>query len=107
MAVVLKTGKTYNPQISQSYGMDMTNGDYYGAIDTIEYNKAEKQCNFSLSIYSNEESRTNDKSVVDRLNFNFHGDNFDSQIGNDGITIPQAYARALADSRLADWESDE
>ena len=116
MALILNTGKTFNPSISDSYGIDMTGSDYYAVIDSTNYDKESKNCNFSVNVYGSEEIAANRKeidgrlgtaNVVDRINFNFNGDSFDESIGNDGITIPQAYALALADEQLSDWASDE
>ena len=106
MAIILKDGKTFNPAISKSYGIDMTNGDYYGVIDIIEYNKKEQMCMFSVNIYASKTARDNDDAVVDRFNFNFTGEAFE-QIGNNGLSITSAYTMILAKPELADWQSDE
>ena len=103
MANILKSGSTYAPNNNQ--GLDLTGSDYYGTIDRVDYNKADKQCNFSLDIYANATARSEGKSVVDRINFNFHDADFDSEIGNDGLSITQAYALSL--ETLTDWKSDE
>ena len=90
----------------------MTGSSYYGVIDSIEYDKNEKRCSFSMDIYGSKELRQSDDennhpSVVDRINFHFNDASFDESIGNQGLTVPQAYALSIADARLADWESDE
>ena len=105
MALILKTGKTFNPAISETFGKDMTGSDYYGVIDSIEYDKGEKTCYFTLEIYSDNTARIDDSSTVDNIIFNYTDDSFDSDIGDDGLTIPQAYSKAIAS--LTDWESDE
>jgi len=105
MAIQLKTDKTFNPTISQSYGVDMTGSNYYGVIDDIQYSKKEKACFFSLEIYGNKESRNDSGLVVERINFNFVGDEFDLHVGNTGLTVVQAYNIAL--NTLEDWKSDE
>jgi hypothetical protein len=105
MAVKLKTGRTYTPSIQESMGVDMTNGNYYGVIDRVDYDKQYKQCNFSVDVFGTETSRNNEGTVVDRINFSFSDDVFDSDIGSNGLTISNAYVNALA--TLADWESDE
>ena len=105
MAIKLKTGKTFNPEISGRYGIDMTNGDYYGVIDRVDYDKQYKECNFSVEVFGTKTSRNNGGTVVDRINFSFSDDVFDSAIGSNGLTISNAYVNALA--TLLDWESDE
>ena len=105
MGIQLKEGISFNPPISTSYGIDMTSSDYYGVIDNVEYNKKDKNCHFSVEIFCNCDARANNSTIVDRENFSFNGDTFDSEIGKDGLSIPQAYAKAL--ERLTDWQSDE
>jgi len=112
MANILKVGQIFNPSISANYGIDMSNSSYYGVIDSIEYNKNEKMCSFSLDIYGSKELRQSKTakhipSVVDRIVFNFVGDSFDEKIGKDGITVERAYALSLEDERLSNWQSDE
>ena len=103
MAIQLKSGETYSPNNNQ--GLDLTGSDYYGVIDRVEYNKADKQCFFSVDIYADATARNEGKTVVDRVNLTFVNSDFDTEIGTDGLTIPQAYAKAL--ETLTDWESDE
>lgn len=105
MAIILKETKSFNPAVSISYGVDMTNSNYYGVIDEITYDKNDKNCNFSLSIFGTKALRVEGGSSVDRINLSFHGDKFDLKIGNNGLTIPQAYVLAL--DLLPDWKSDE
>ena len=112
MANILKTGQTFNPSISAHYGVDMTGTTYYGVIDAIDFNKNEKRCSFSMDVYGSKELRqstdeANRPLIVDRITFNFMGDEFDASIGNTGLTVPQAYTLSLLDTRLTDWESDE
>jgi hypothetical protein len=103
MANILKAGSTYAPQNNQ--GLDLTGSDYYGVIDRIEYNKADKGCYFAVDIYVSSTARSEGKGVVDRIIFSFNEDEFDEKIGSDGLTIPQAYAKSL--ETLTDWTSDE
>ena len=103
MAIVLKASKTYSP--SNSYGLDLTSNSFYGVIDKLEYDKQNKFCGFTVEIYADQTARSGGRSPLDRLNFTFSGDDFDSQIGVDGLTIPNAYTKALV--TLTDWESDE
>jgi hypothetical protein len=105
MAIVLKENKTFNPDISDRFGVDMTNNTYYGAIDIIDYDKGQKQCNFTVDVYGTKSSREDGGIVVHRFNFNFTDNAFDIQIGNGGISVEQAYNKAL--ETLTDWESDE
>lgn len=105
MALVLKSGKTYSPDISNQYGMDLTGSDFYAVIDDITYNKKQRQCSFPVDIYSNASARENDLSIVARIMFNFNEDIFDSEIGNNGIDVTTAYEKAVL--VLIDWESDE
>ena len=105
MAIKLITGKTYTPTIQESMGVDMTNGYYYGVIDRIDYDKNDKQCNFSVEVFGTKNSRDNKGTVVDRINFSFSGEDFDEVIGSNGFLIENAYTLALLD--LMDWESDE
>lgn len=108
MAIKLKFGKTFNPEISEAFKTDMTGSDYYGVIDRIELNKAEKNCIFSIEVYGSKEAReTMEANIFHRFNFAFRDDDFDDVIGNDGLTIPEAYQLALSDDILEDWESDE
>jgi hypothetical protein len=102
MAIVLKEGKTYSP--NSETGIDLTSNSFYGVIDSVEYNKKERLCVFFVDIYVNQTTRQLNKKFVDRVVFSFYGDSF-SQIGNDGLTIPQAYIKAL--EILIDWMSDE
>ena len=104
MALILKDGKTFNPAISSAFAVDMANGDYYGAIDSIQYDKQRKDCNFSVDIYGSAESHSIGGAVVDRVNFNLSGEDF---IGNDGLSIPGAYEIALQDARFENWKGDE
>jgi len=109
MAIILKETKTYSPH--NNMGLDLTGSEYYGVIDDVLYDKKSKQCFFSVDVYANAESGQQRKeqfsniSVVDRINFNFNDATFDSDIGNDGLTITQAYTKAL--ETLTDWQSDE
>lgn len=109
MANILKTGSTYAPTNNQ--GLDLTGSDYVGVIDDIRYDKKDKQAHFTVEIYANAEVAATRKedmsniSPVDRISFNFNGDLFDEKIGNDGLSIPQAYAKSL--ETLTDWISDE
>jgi hypothetical protein len=105
LAIVLKENKTYNPDISTQYGVDMTNNTYYGVVDRITYDKTEKMCYFTVDIYGTETSRNNNGLVVGRVKFHYTDTDFDSVVGNDGLNIPQAYTIALGE--LTDWESDE
>ena len=106
MAVVLKTGKTFNPSISTNYGVDMSSSEYYGVIDRIEYDKEQQMCTFMLNIYGTKELRESGGTVVDRMSFNYTGATFDV-IGTNGLSISSAYTMILQDARLTDWESDE
>ena len=101
MAIKLKTGKTFTPSLSKY----LSGFGYYGAIDEIDYNKHNKQCCFDMKFYANSLSRNEGEDPIERKTFIFTGDNFDSNIGNDGLSIPQAYNQAL--ETLTDWESDE
>jgi len=109
LAIIIKAGSTYAPTNNQ--GLDLTGSDYYGVIDDVRYDKKSKQAFFSVDIYADAATAVSRKeegvnvSPVDRVNFNFNGDEFDSAIGNDGLSIPQAYAKSL--ETLTDWVSDE
>jgi len=117
MAIMIKAGSTYAPTNNQ--GLDLTGSDYYGVIDDVRYDKKSKQAFFSVDVYADAATAATRKehevdgetvpasnvSVVSRENFNFSGDDFDSEIGNDGLSVPQAYAKSL--ETLTDWESDE
>jgi len=105
MAIKLKSTKTFTPAMEAQIGVNMTNGDYYGAIDSIQYDKKDKSCFFSVEVYGTQDSRNDGGTVVDRINFNFHSDVFDLEIGDDGLNIPEAYSKCL--ETLTDWESDE
>ena len=105
MALILNTDKTYNPKISDVYGLDLTSSDCYGVIDSIEYDKDAKTCLFALTVYANSTARTNSDSAVDRIVFSYNDDEFDTSIGNNGVTISGAYT--LAALTLTDWISDE
>jgi hypothetical protein len=106
MAIVLKEGKTFSPRNNQ--GLDLTGSDYYGVIDEApSYNKKEKFCFITIEVYANQTAREEDKSPVDRITVTFNGNNYDTHIGADGVDIPNAYTKALADAQLVDWKSDE
>lgn len=105
MAIVLKEGKTFNPDISTSYDIDMTGSNYYGVIDEVMYDKYDKTCHFSVAVYGSDNSRIQKGSVTHRFNFTFTENAFEIQIGNDGYSISQAYNKAL--ETLTDWKSDE
>ena len=105
MAIKLKTAKTYTPEMEARMGVNMTNGDYYGVVDRVEYDKSSQECYFSVEIYGTKESRGTEGLVVDRNNFSFSGTAFEIQIGTDGLSISKAYLIAL--ETMTDWESDE
>ena len=105
MALVLKEGKTFNPQISNQYGVDMTGNSYYGVIDKVSYNKKIKECNFSVDIYGSKDLRNAEALLADKINFNVLPSEYDEKVGSNGITITQAYE--IAGEVLTDWESDE
>jgi len=105
MAIILKIDKTFNPKVSDQYGLDMTGTGYYGVIDAIDYNKKHKTCYFVVDIYGTKESRSSNGTIIDIISFTFTHDDFDEIIGSSGIDIPQAYSVALGN--LNDWESDE
>ena len=107
MAITLKPGKSHTPVINSTYGILVENSAYYGVIDDIQYDKADKRCSFSVNIYGNSSARADNKAVVDRLNFHYNNDGFDSLMGNNGLTISDAYIKALEDERLTNWQSDE
>ena len=107
MAIILKEGKTFNPQTPQAYGFDMTGSDYYGVIDSIEYDKKKAECYFTVDIYSSSAAHKDGSSVVDRMVFKFRDSDFGNIIGNDGLSVTQAYGLALSSAVLTDWESDE
>jgi len=105
MAIKLKEGKTFSPPVGAQYGLSLGSHAWYGVIDLIEYNKQERSCSFSVEIFADSAARGAGASPVERMNYGFHAEMFDSEIGNDGLTIPQAYEKALL--ALKDWESDE
>jgi len=107
MAMKLKAGNTYNPDVSARYGVDMTQDEYYAVIDMINYDKKEQMCFFSVDIYGSQLSRSEFGQAVDRENFSYSSDKFCSKIGLNGISIPEAYRLASKDIRFACWESDE
>ena len=105
MAIKLRAGITYTPPVQTQYGVVLGSNAYYGVIDGVEYNKAMKHAVFSLEIYASKEAREAKAAPVDLLNKMYSEKDFDAEIGRDGLTIPQAYQKALAN--LTDWESDE
>ena len=105
MAIKLKSEATYEPPIRAQYGVSLAENAWYGVIDGIDYNKAENNCFFGLDIYASKEAREAMAAPVDRHNFHYHSEKFGEEIGCNGLTIPQAYAKAL--ETLTDWESDE
>ena len=108
MAIILKEGKTFNPAISENYGIDMTGTEYYAVIDKIEYDKKEKTAYFSVDIYSSKDSRNSERpTVTERVNLGFSKESYDETIGAEGLTIIKAYTLALAHERFVDWKSDE
>ncbi len=104
MAIILKEHLTYNPSVSSAYGIDLTSADYYGVIDEIHYDKSQKTCDFAVSIYGNKDARNSSSATLENKQFTFHDADF-ATIGNDGLSIPDAYALALV--TLVDWRSDE
>ena len=108
MAIVLKEGKTYNPSISDAYGVDMTGSDFYGIVDEFEYKKVEKEFRATINIYGTKAVREAKGGIIDRININCNEQTgFDSKIGPDGISVSGIYALALAEDVLLDWQSDE
>ena len=105
MAIKLKTTKTYTPEMETRMGVNMTNGDYYGVVDRVEYDKSSQECYFAVEIYGTKDSRDAEGLVVDRINFSFSDTDFEIQIGTDGLSISKAYSLAL--ETMTDWESDE
>ncbi len=107
MALVLKAGKSYSASLGDAFGFPMVGSDFYAVIDQVEYNKAEKRCSFSVLIYADSVSRTANKNPMDVASFHFDEAKFNEHVGNDGMTIPEAYAYTLNQTGFAHWESDE
>jgi hypothetical protein len=108
MAIIQNEGTTYTPALGTNLGIDLTGSTFYGVIDELMYNKREKELSFSLDIYGTKSARGMENPVVvDRLNFHYNKEQFDENVGSNGISIAGAYALALAAPALADWKSDE
>ena len=108
MAIILKEGKTFNPErASKSAGMDLSHGNYYGNIKRVEYDSDEKHCAFQIKIYGSEDARKDKTPPIDMININISTELFDELIGNNGITILRCYELALEHPSLIDWQSDE
>jgi len=103
MAIKLKSGKTFTPDIANQYGIDLTNSDYEGRIESVQYDVTEKTCLFSMNIYCNHVEHQDSASIIQRFNFNFYDESFDTSIGSDGITISEAQILAL--ESMTDWEN--
>ena len=105
MAIKLREGMTFTPAVQGQYGVVLGINDWYGVIDGLEYHKREKHAAFSVEIYSSKAAREAKAAPVDMVNIFFNKENFDTEIGNDGLTIPRAYELVL--QKMTDWESDE
>jgi len=100
MSIKLKAGKTFTPDAVAQFGDSIINSDYAGKIVEVEYNVEEKRCFFTVIIHCTHAEHN--YSVAQRINFNFTGDDFDTSIGENGITISDAETLALI--TLTDWE---
>lgn len=107
MAIILKEGGVFTPSSAVSMGVEVVCTTYYGVIDNIVYNKAEKDLTFTVVIYSSEAYRKAGRHAVDFVHINLHHDAFDQKVGSNGLSIAAAYALALQDTRLGGFESDE
>ncbi len=107
MALILKTGKEFNPAAAKAFGINMSGSGFYGVIDSISYDKDHRDCVFCLDIYGSKDAREKKASVMDSLTFSIIGNDFDDHIGSGGLSVPQAYLLAINDDRLKDWTSDE
>ena len=108
MALILKTGKTFNPSLSAQLGIDLTSGDFYGVIDRIEYDKSESEVSWSISIFTNKNARDMKGAIIaDRMMFQVKDDKFLEVVGKDGLLISKAYELSLAEPALSDWKRDE
>ena len=105
MALILKTGLTFNPPMSEAMGVDLSSSEYYGVIDEVQYSKMERDCFFSVNVYGKKQARVDKGTIMDRINFSFNGDAFATTIGLNGLTVSQAYE--IAKLKLTDWASDE
>jgi hypothetical protein len=72
---------------------------------TITYDKKDKYCFFDLRIFISQSGRQNGNDCVEVIPFHYYSTGFDQNIGNDGLSIPQAYEKAL--ETMLDWQSDE
>lgn len=110
MAIVLKTGKTFNPDLSKSIGFDMTGKNYYGVIDKIEYNKKEKTVNFLVEIYGSKEVRSqaleaeSKAQPCHRTPVFIKNEDFDEKIGTNGVTVESLYLVLHSMPEFADWK---
>jgi len=103
MAIILKKGKKYRPV--NPYGKDFTGCVFYGVIDSITYDKKERICFFDLRFFSSQAARNNGSDSIENIPFHFIDDSFSKNIGNNGLTISEAYQKVL--EVMFDWESDE
>ena len=105
MALVLKEGAVFTPAIKAQYGVNLGTNSYYAVIDAFEYNKAEKHCAFSVLIFASRAARLAKTAPTDAMNIRFSELEFNTVLGNDGLTTAKAYAKAA--EVMTDWESDE
>lgn len=95
MAIKLKDGLAYEI-------INLQHDDYIGVINHVDYDIARKNANFSVEIYANVEAYENDLRTISRENFYYEGDDFDEEVGDNGLTIEQAYNLAL--KKMINWE---
>lgn len=88
-------------------GVDLTGSGFYAVIDRVEYDKSKKTAVWLVDIYANKAARDAEGIVVDRYTVNIQGDDFDAQIGSNGLSIGLAYATTMTHAFFTDWESDE
>jgi len=104
MAIKLKKDKTFTTDTEVQMGAHVINENLYGVIDNPMYDKGTRTCFFSVDVYGSKELRA-DGLILHRFNYTFYGDDFSAKIGNNGLTIQNAYIIALTE--LIDWQSDE
>ena len=107
MAIILKEGKEFTSELEKRSALPSDNSSYYAVIDEIDYDKKEKHLHSVVAIYASKEAREGYGTVLETVNINFNDEQFDSKVGNQGITVRGVYDLALEMPFFADWKSDE
>lgn len=108
MAIILKEGKTFNPErVSKAAGMDMSHGNYYAIIKQYEYDAEREVCAFQIKIFGSKQIREDGGPHIETMQLNINPDDFGSKVGYNGISIAECYSLALEQPVFIDWQSDE